>query len=269
MFRNYFLIALRSIRKNRAHAIINVLGLALGITCSIVIFLIIRFELSYDNYHSKGNRIYRIITEYTRSEKTGYSSGMTYPLPEALRQDFAELEYVAIVDGNLYDPVISIPKNDGTVDRFKESKVIFTDPEYFKMFHHEWIEGNDNALQKEKTVVLTSSLAKKYFGNESALNKVIHFNNEYDVIVTGVIQDPPLNTDLPFRMILSSKLGKDKRAWEEWGPTSSSINCFVMLNGKTDRETFEAKLKTWHLKYFTGELADEGKSRRYLLQPPF
>lgn len=267
MFRNYLLIALRSIRKNRAHAIINVLGLALGITCSIVIFLIVRFELSYDNYHSKGNRIYRIVTEYTKSEKTGYSSGMTYPLPEALRQDFAELEQVALVDGNLYDPVVSIVKNNGAVDRFKESKVIFTDPEYFKMFNHELIEGNDNALQKEKTVVLTSSLARKYFGNESALNKVIHFNNEYDVTVTGVIQDPPLNTDLPFRMILSSKLGKDKRAWEEWGPTSSSINCFVLLDEKTDKETFEAKLKSWHLKYFTGELTEEGKSRRYLLQP--
>src|SRR5688572_11834094 len=119
MFRNYLLIALRSIRKNRAHAIINVLGLALGITCSIVIFLIVRFELSYDNYHSKGNRIYRIVTEYTKSEKTGYSSGMTYPLPEALRQDFAELEQVALVDGNLYDPVVSIVKNNGAVDRFK------------------------------------------------------------------------------------------------------------------------------------------------------
>jgi putative ABC transport system permease protein len=267
MFRNYLLIALRSIRKNRGHAIINVLGLALGITCSIVIFLIVRFELSYDNYHAEANRLYRIVTEYTKTEKTGYSSGMTYPLPEALRQDFAELEYVTLVDGNLYDPVISVTMKDGTVDRFKESKVVFVDPEYFKMFRHEWIEGNDNALQKEKTAVLTSSLAKKYFGNESALNKVIHFNNEFDVTVTGVVQDPPLNTDLPFRIILSSKLGKDKRGWEEWGPTSSSINCFVQLDERTSKESFEAKLKSWHLKYFTGELEEEGKFRKYFLQP--
>jgi putative ABC transport system permease protein len=267
MIRNYFLIALRSIRKNRGHAVINVLGLALGITCSIVIFLIMRFELSYDNYHSEGDRIYRIVTEFTKSEKPNYSSGITYPLPEALRQDFGDLEYVSIVDGNLYDPVIAIPAKDGTAARFKESNVVFTDPEYLKMFHHEWIEGNDDALNVEKTVVLTASLAKKYFGNESALNRVINFNNEFDVTVTGVVKDPPLNTDFPFRMILSSRLGKDKRGWEDWSAMSSSLNCYVMLNEGTSKEQFEAKLKNWHLKYFTGKNEEDGRFRRYFLQP--
>jgi putative ABC transport system permease protein len=267
MLRNYFITALRSIAKNRAHTIINVLGLALGTTCSIVIFLILRFELSYDNFHPEGDRTFRIVTEYTKSEKPGYGSGMTYPLPEALRQDFAELEHVAIVDGNLYDPVVAITRQDGTVDRFKESNVVFTDPEYLAMFHHEWIEGNVRALEREKTVVLTESLAKKYFGNESALNKVIHFNNQFDVTVTGVVKDPPLNTDLPFRMILSIRLGKDKRGWDGWGATSSSINCFVQLNETTTKVEFESKLKSWHLKYFTGNNEEDGRYRRYFLQP--
>ena len=84
------------------------LDLHLGITCSIVIFLIVRFELSYDNYHDQSHRIFRIVTEYTKSDPKGYSSGITYTLPDAIRQDFADLEYVAIVDANLYDPVIAI-----------------------------------------------------------------------------------------------------------------------------------------------------------------
>ena len=267
MLRNYFLIAIRSIIKNRAHTIINVLGLALGITCSIVIFLILRFELSYDNFHPDGERTYRIVTEYNRSGKIGHGSGMTYPLPDALRQDFPDLEYVAIVDANLYDPVVAITKQDGTVDRFKEPNVVFTDPEYLKMFRHEWLEGSDNALDREKTVVLTESLAKKYFGGESALNKVIHFNNEYDVTVTGVVKDPPLNTDFPFKMILSIRLGKDKRGWDGWAATSSSINCYVHLNKTTSKEEFESKLKGWHLKYFTGDNEQDGKERTYFLQP--
>ena len=162
MLRNYFLIALRSIAKNRAHTIINVLGLALGTTCSIVIFLILRFELSYDNFHTEGDRTYRIVTEYNKTEKLGYSSGMTYPLPEALRQDFAELEHVAIVDGNLYDPVIAVPKQDGSMDRFKESKVVFTDPEYLRMFHHEMGRRKCNSLDRERQL-LTETLAKNYF----------------------------------------------------------------------------------------------------------
>lgn len=267
MLKNYLLIAFRSIRKNTAHAVINVLGLALGITCSIVIFLILRFEFSYDDFHPEGDRLYRIVTEFTKSEKPGYNSGMTYPLPEALRQDFADLEYVALVDGNLYDPVITIPKQDGTVDRYKETDVVFTDPEYLKMFHHDWIEGNSDALQREKTVVLTASLAKKYFGNESALNKTINFNNEFDVTVTGVVSDPPPNTDFPFRIILSLRLGKDKRGWEGWAATSSSLNCYVRLKETTSKDAFEAKLKDWHLKYFTGDNEEDGKYRRYFLQP--
>ncbi|HZB13453.1 MAG TPA: ABC transporter permease, partial [Chryseolinea sp.] len=108
MLQNYLLIAFRSLRKNKGHAVVNVTGLALGITCSIVIFLIVRFELSYDNYHPEGDRIFRVVTEYTKSEPYGHASGTTYPLPEAMRQDFADLDYVAILDANLYDPVIAI-----------------------------------------------------------------------------------------------------------------------------------------------------------------
>src|SRR5688572_33022813 len=114
MFQNYVLIAFRSLRKNKGHAFVNVAGLALGITCSIVIFLIIRFELSYDNYHPDSNRIFRIATVFTKSEPNGHSSGITYPLPAALRQDFADLEYVTIVDANHYDPVIAITHEDGS-----------------------------------------------------------------------------------------------------------------------------------------------------------
>ena len=102
----------------------------------------------------------------------------------------------------------------------------FTDPEYLKILHYSWIEGNSDALQKEKTAVLTASLAKKYFGNESALNKVFNFNNQFDVTVTGVVADPPLNTDFPFRMILSSRLGKDKRGWDGWGAMSRVLTAW-------------------------------------------
>jgi len=267
MIRNYFIAHLRSLWRNRSHAFINMLGLSLGITCSIVIFLIIQFELSYDNYHPEGDRIYRIATEFTESEKPGYNAGITYPLPAALRQDFQDLEYITITDSNMSDPVITITHDDGSVDKFKEGHVTFADSDYFKIFHYKWIAGNSDALAREKTVVLTESIAKKYFGDEPAMNKVINFNNEFDVTVSGIVSDPPLNTDLPFRMILSANLGANKRGWEDWGASSSSINCYVKLTSGMDKKDFDAKLKGWHLKYFTGRNEEDGKFRNYFLQP--
>jgi putative ABC transport system permease protein len=267
MLKNYLLIAFRSIQKNKGHALINVAGLALGITCSIVIFLIVRFETSYDNFHDDEDRIFRIATTFTKSATPGFNSGITYPLPEAMRQDFPDLEYVSIVDANLYNPVIAVTDDEGEVNRFKESKVAFVDPEYFKIFKYEWVEGNDKALDKEKTLVISQSIARKYFGNESALNKVLNFNNQFDVVVTGVVKDPPLNTDFPFHMMFSIRLGKDKRGWDDWGAMASSINCIVKLNKTTTKEEFDAKLKDWHLKYFTGRNEEDGKFRRYFLQP--
>src|SRR5688572_8494700 len=106
MLKTYLLIAYRSIRKNTAHALVNVAGLAIGITCSLVIFLIVRFELSFDDHHQAGDRIFRVVTEFTKAEEPGYSSGVTYPLAEAMRQDFADLENVSLVDANLYTPVV-------------------------------------------------------------------------------------------------------------------------------------------------------------------
>ncbi|HEY0656319.1 MAG TPA: ABC transporter permease, partial [Chryseosolibacter sp.] len=156
MIRNYILTTLRSFWKNRSHAFINILGLSLGITCSILIFLILRFELSYDTHHAKADRIYRIVTEYS-GERTGYNAGTTYPLPVALRNDFADLEEVALVDANMSSPVITITRADGTTDRFKEVSAGFVDPEYLKIFDYDFIEGNESSLNAEKTVIISQS----------------------------------------------------------------------------------------------------------------
>lgn len=267
MIRNYFISHVRALWRNRSHAFINILGLSLGITCSIVIFLIIRFELSFDDYHVERDRIYRIATEFIKSSPYGYNAGITYPLPAALRQDFPDLENITITDSNMSDPVITVTHDDGSIDKFKESRVTFADSDYFKIFHYEWIAGNSDALTREKTVVLTQSVARKYFSNGSAMNKVINFNNEFDVTVSGVVNDPPLNTDFPFRMILSANLGANKRGWDDWGASSSSINCYVKLNSGVIKKDFDAKLKGWHLKYFTGANEEDGKFRNYFLQP--
>ena len=267
MIRNYIISHLRSLWRNRTHAFINLLGLSLGITCTTVIFLILRFELSFDNYHADQDRIYRVVHEYINSPKPAFSAAMTYPLPPALRQDFPDLEYVAMADRNMNDPVITITRDDNSTEKFKEKGVAFLDPEFLKIFHYDWIEGNADALKQEKTVVLTESIARKYFGTSAVVNKVINFDNEFDVTVVGVIKDPQPNTDLTFSVMLSSNLGSIEHGWDEWGSASSSLNCFVKLKAGVSQKDFEAKLKGWHLKYFTGKNEEDGKNRTYFLQP--
>ncbi len=88
MIKNYIITTLRSFWKNRSHALVNVLGLSLGITCSILIFLIIRFELSYDDYHANRDHIYRVVTEFRGDDEIGHNSGVTYVLPPTMRNDF-------------------------------------------------------------------------------------------------------------------------------------------------------------------------------------
>lgn len=267
MIQNYFKLNFRALWKNRSHTAINMIGLALGITSALILFLVVRFELSFDNYHADADRIYRVVTERSRYDKLDYTAGVTYPLPDAMRQDFPDIELITVTDSNEGDPVIGIPHRDGSVDRFKEKLVTFADPDYFSIFSYNWIEGNPSALAQEKTVVLTESIAKKYFGDESALGKVITFNSKYDLKVSGVVSDPPLNSDLPFTIIISNLLGADKHAWDNWDSSSSSVNAYLKLKEGVSVDDFNNKLKGWHMKYFTGEDEEAGRSQNYFLQP--
>jgi putative ABC transport system permease protein len=225
----------RTLSRNRWHSVINILGLTLGISCAVIIFSIVRFHLSYDTYHPQKDRIYRIVTERNRFGEKEFTAGTTYPLPEALRQDFPELEYVTIVDANTVAPVINVASADGSSRLFKEVNFAFADPDYFKIFKYDWIEGSpEQALDKEKTVVITESTAKKYFGGETALGKVLSVNGKYSVTVSGVIRDIAPNTDLPYKLIFSNRLGADAHAWTKWGSSfalsSSLIIAAIVMN---------------------------------------
>lgn len=268
MLRNYFRSNLRMLWKNRGQSVINILGLAMGIICTIVIFLTVKFELSFDRNHPDSERTYRVVTEYNNEGKVGHNAGITYVLPDAMRNDFPDLELVTVTDANLGTPVIGVHQRDGSKSLFKEPKFAFVDPDYFKIFNYTWIEGNpDDATAREKTIVITRSVAKKYFGDAPALGQVINFNARYDLTVTGVVEDPPLNSDFPFKLLVTNKLGADKHSWDNWGSTSSSINCYVRLRPNVDPAALQKKMDGWHKKYFTGDEKEDGEHRRYFLQP--
>lgn len=266
MFKANFILRLRALWRNRRHTTINIIGLSLGVTSTLVIFLIVKFELSYDRFRPDGDRIFRVIKKFDNGKGVSYrNSSLTYPLVPALRNDFPEAEYVSLVDKQ--HAVLRISEKNGTMAKFREDAIAFVDSSYFRIITQQWIEGNEHALDKANTAVLTESVARKFFGNGEALNRVIHFNNEFEVTVTGVVKDPPLNTDFRFNVYISSHLGSFKRGWDSWSASASNVNCMVKLREGVAQSDVERKLKGWHLKYVAAAEQEDAKNENALLQP--
>ena len=186
-------LALRNIRRHFSFSLLNVFGLTLGIATCIIIFLVVRNELSYDQYHRKANRTYRVTLN-----AIDFNPSVSMTITPALRNDFPELEQVSQV---WY-------QNEGIVKigekRYNEKSYCFVDEYFMNVFDHSWLAGDArSALSAPNTVVLTESMANKYFGKGEAMGQVIKLDNQYELKVTGVVKDPPPNTHLPFRFLVS------------------------------------------------------------------
>jgi putative ABC transport system permease protein len=193
MLKNYFKTAWRNQRNEKAYSIINVLGLALGTASCLVITLVVQYELSYDKFHSKADRTYRVTLN-----ALDFNPSVSLAVGEPLRNDFPELERVTQV-WYRESGLITIGNK-----KFEEKAGAFADEYFFSVFDYQWIEGNyQTALKDPNSIVLTETVAKKYFGAKVAMGQVINFNNNYNLKVTGIVKDPPGNTHLPLRYMVS------------------------------------------------------------------
>ncbi len=142
MFKNYLKITLRHLAKNKIYTFINIGGLSLGIVSALGIFLILRFEYSFDTYHEDAERINRVVRKVNEFGEINFTQGIPYPMPYALQLDFPEIEAVTIVDCNIEPPVISIKDEDGEISKYKEQTgVAHVNADYFKIFTYEWLLG--------------------------------------------------------------------------------------------------------------------------------
>jgi len=199
MLKNYLLLGLMNLRKQKVFSLINILGLTVGITCCLMIFLFIKHEMSYDNFHEKGKDIYRVVREADLDgdgsiDQVAYLSG---PYSIALRNDYPDLIQKAIR---------VVPDNDlFTYNNiaFNEKKVYIVDSNFFQLFDFPLIKGDRaTALKDQNSVVLTATAAKKYFGNEDPIGKVMSMNKKNNLTVTGVAADVPQNSHLDFDMLV-------------------------------------------------------------------
>jgi putative ABC transport system permease protein len=214
MFRNYFKIAWRNISRHRTYAVVNVLGLSLGICACIVIYDVTSYELSFDTFHPGKERIYRVMGDVT--ESTGnklHFARVPFALSNICRENLSDLEGITGIIP--YNAKISIPGKDKPAAQFESMirgtnfiSTVIADPQYFDIFKYEWQTGNaSTALEAPYTVVLTESKARQYFGSgplDKMIGRQVIYEDSLKVNVSGIIKDWDKNTDLAFTDFISA-----------------------------------------------------------------
>jgi putative ABC transport system permease protein len=239
MFKNYLKIAFRNLWKHKVFSMINILGLTVGLTAGFLIFLYVSFELSYDNFHSKANRIYRVVADIKTPTEVIKAGGPSWAVPHHVKLEFPEVEQSVRIAG---DDNLLIRKGDV---KYMEKNVMWADSAFFKVFDFKLIKGNpEKALTDPFSIVLSETTAKKYFGKEDPVGQTMLITGEGSPAkVTGVMKDIPENSQIKGDMILS--MSTITREWNknldnQFG--NYGAQAYLLLKPGTDPKGFEKKL---------------------------
>ncbi|HMK02691.1 MAG TPA: ABC transporter permease, partial [Ferruginibacter sp.] len=265
MIKNYFKTAFRNLWRNKNFTSINVAGLAVGIAVCLVIFLIIQFELSFDNFHAKKDRIYRIITEQQNADGPRPTAGVPYPLPRAIHNDFPSMVCTAIYSNRDDQIIVPDETNERSFKKFKENRgVFFAEPSFFKIFDFPMLAGEYTSLKAPNTALLTKATAEKYFGDwKLAIGKTIRRNNKQLLKITGILADVPDNTDLQIRILASYATLTEFSKETDWQSVASNHGCYILLPEGMTAASMNNQLLSFTKKYKKEE-ADRG---RQFVQP--
>jgi putative ABC transport system permease protein len=235
MIKNYIKIAWRNLKRNKAYAFISVVGLALGVTCGILIFTLITYHLSFDNFHKNPDRVFRLYTEW-HDDVVGKSQGVPQPLGKTFRNDFALAEKIGRVI-SFHDNLITITQGNQVKKFNEEEGVAFTEPEYFDILNFPLLKGDKKTiLVKPGEAILTEKTARKYFGDADPMGKVIRLDNKVNFTITGVLKDLPNNTDRKQQVYVSyGNMDEytDKGRENNWGGVFSGSEVFTLLKPST------------------------------------
>lgn len=254
MLRNYMKVVVRNIIRHKGYSFINILGLAVGMACCIVIMLYVQDEFSYDRYPETPDRIYRIVTNIYSSERGEISTARTPPpWGPVLAKDLPEVEnYVRMKTPQVSWMVSYRPGNK----KFYEKGWYFADETVFDFFNLKMIQGNpETALKEPSTVVLTESTARKYFGSDDPIGKVLRIDNSFDFTITGIIEDIPQNSHFQcqllasFATFLTVETGYGLNYGNDMRQAFPDLYTYVRLQEGHTVEGFEQKLAGFIDKY--------------------
>jgi putative ABC transport system permease protein len=250
VLKNYIKVVLRSIRRQAGYSLINIAGLAIGMACCLLITLWVFDELSFDRFHENASQLYRVEENQFYSGRVYHVTVTPYPLAPVLKEEIPE---IVEATRRVYSGGQLFRYGDKS---FYEDMVWAVDPSFLKMFSFPLIKGDPSAaLSDPSSVVLTEETARKYFGEEEPLGKVISVNNELELKVTGITKNVPLNSTLRFDMLFPYELLRSRgRTNEEFG--SNSIGTYVELQSGASLPAVNEKIRDFIKKRVEGSVTE-------------
>jgi len=261
MLRNYLLVTFRSLRKNGFYSFINISGLAIGITCSILILLWVADETSFDKFHPKADRLYQVWVNAHFDNKINSWNSLPLPTHEALKTANANIVRALVTDWG-GDHLLAV-----TEDKRMSKRGFNVSEEFLEMFQFPLIAGNaEQVLDDAANIVITESTAKSLFGDEDAMGKIIRVDNQHDLKVAGILRDIPSNSSFQFDFLLPYKHWHNTSDWVKrnetnWGNYSFQI--FVELNNSKNKADVENGIRVMLEKH--GE--DKEMKHEFFLYP--
>jgi putative ABC transport system permease protein len=260
MFKHYFRIAIRNMRRHKSYAVMNVFGLGIGLTCCVLITMYIQDELSYDRYYANAKRIDRVVVMQNgdRVEGTGIAR-VGAPWGPALKASFPEVE--SFVRFRFVGTVLVRYRDKA----FYESEGLYADPSVFDVFTYSLLEGDrETALGVPNAIVVTQSFARKYFGENDPVGRRLNLDNASDVVVSAVLRDVPANSHFPFDFLFPfSKHAAQRPAWmKQWN--LNNYHLYLLLAEGTNRAALEAKMSDLLARHLR---PDQLAASRAVLQP--
>jgi len=239
MFKNYLLVTLRNLRKNGTYSFINIAGLSIGITCSVLILLWVFDELSFDKFLPKADRLYQVWINATFDGKINSWTSLPLPAYEALKTQNANITNTVVADWG-GDHLFTVG------EKKINKRAHYTSEEFLEMFQFPLLKGKAATVLDEPTsIVITESMAKMFFGDADPINQVVRVDNANDLKVTGVLKDIPKNSSFQFDFLLPWKLNEQKdwvkRSTTNWG--NNSFQIFMELNNASNKASVEKSIR--------------------------
>ncbi len=259
MFKNYLKIALRNFQRHKGYSFINIAGFAIGMAVCLLILIYVRHELSYDNYHKDGERVYRIAQDIRTPTSNRVFAPISPMVALTLKADYPQVEQAGRA---LVTSLSRLVRRGDTF--FYEDRFMYAEPELFEVLTIPFIQGNpQEALTRPNTLIISERIAQKYFGHDNPIGKILEINND-TFEITGVLADPPENTHFKYDLIASMETLSGWSEMNNW--YSTMFYTYLKLKPNVNVEEFSQQASRLADKYVGERLKERGNTYHYFLQ---